>query len=74
MRYLAHEGHVFADGNKRTTFALVQAFLELNGHEIAYISVDAETERAAIMKETAEGKRSLNQVRRWLESVVQKKP
>lgn len=73
MRYLAYEGHVFADGNKRTTFALVQALLELNGFEIPHGSGEAETERAEMMKETAIGKHSLNQVRRWLERMVRKK-
>ena len=74
MRYLAYEGHIFADGNKRTTFALVQALLELNGYEIRSVDEKTETERAAMMKEIAEGKHSLNHVRRWLERVVQKKP
>jgi death-on-curing family protein len=72
-RYLAHEGHIFADGNKRTTFTLVKALLELNGYTIPYVSDEVEIERAKFMKEIAQGKHSVTHICNELRKMTVKK-
>lgn len=55
--------HPFVDGNKRVAYAAAGIFLELNGWRI-----QAETEEAVtFMLEVAEGKRSKEEIRIWLE-------
>jgi len=73
LRYLAYQGHIFTDGNKRTAFALSRAFLELNGYTMSAGDEKDQKARARMMKEIAEGRHSLSHVFKWLGKSVERK-
>ena len=54
--------HVFSDGNKRTAFLTVGAFLGLNGHDLSVSDVVAYRMVMAV----AQKKKSLDQIAVWL--------
>ncbi|MCX6770575.1 MAG: Fic family protein [Candidatus Micrarchaeota archaeon] len=73
LRYIAYQGHIFTDGNKRTAFALARAFLELNGYTMPAGGEESQEGRARMMREIAEGRHSLSRVLKWLEKSVERK-
>ncbi|OIO20627.1 hypothetical protein COV61_00730 [Candidatus Micrarchaeota archaeon CG11_big_fil_rev_8_21_14_0_20_47_5] len=68
LYHLAFDAHAFVDGNKRTALSTTQAFLSLNSYSISVGIGEGET-MARFIKETAEGKQSINSICRWLKSV-----
>ena len=71
--HLAYDAHIFADGNKRTAFAATAGFLEMNGYEMRLDGEESQLRQAAMMKETAEGKRSISYVFKWLKGICANK-
>lgn len=74
LYHLAYDAHVFADGNKRTALTSTLFFLHHNGlgFPSETDSKEKQEEIAGFMKDTAEGKKSLSAVYRWLDLVVVK--
>ncbi len=70
LKKLAYEAHVFADGNKRTTFVCVWTFLEINGYLLPHDGEKGQEERAKLMKDAAEGKLPIGAIYRWLKRNV----
>ena len=60
--YAIARGHVFNDGNKRTAFVSMVAFLELNGHGLGV----PEGEVPDTMVAVAEGDMKLPELAQWL--------
>ena len=57
--------HIFHDGNKRTGFEVMRAFLILNGY---YLRIDKETTKKAL--DIARGEVSVTDLAKWLEAKV----
>lgn len=70
--HLAYDAHIFTDGNKRTALAGTASFLAMNGYEIM-ADEGGQAQRAAIMKEIAEGKKSVSYIFKWLKKIVARK-
>lgn len=67
------QAQAFVDGNKRTAFAALKLFLNLNGHDLFVdpLTCARELERVA----EAEDRRTAGQAfETWLRSVVQQRP
>jgi death-on-curing protein len=62
------QGHVFNDGNKRTAFAVMDNFLQVNGYELN--SPPAET--TEMMVDVAEKKISSKKLAAWLKKYSKK--
>lgn len=63
------EGHSFLDGNKRTSFLAATAFIN-NNLATNYVIEIVEYEKSIeFLKHVAEGKKSFNEVYKWLESI-----
>jgi death-on-curing protein len=62
------QDHPFADGNKRTAYAVVDAFLRRNRHALAATP----EEGMAFMLEVARGERDVEDVAEWLRSRLEK--
>ncbi len=65
--HIAFDFHIFADGNKRTALATAQLFLVLNHYSISIPSGDWK-KAEEMVKQTAQGKRSINSIYNWLKS------
>lgn len=61
--------HAFLDGNKRTSFAAVDAFLRLNGY---YLEVDPLETCNFINDSLAKREFRIGQIREWLQKHAQK--
>jgi death-on-curing protein len=72
LHHLAHTGHVFADGNKRTAITATLFFLDLNGVDARFGSVEAQDELARVVKETAAGRHTVSYLSKWLKGKVLK--
>ncbi len=66
LYHLAFDAHAFADGNKRTALLSTAAFLAMNSYYLSLDGDEKQVEQARIMKETAEGKTSINFLAKWL--------
>ncbi len=68
LDYLANKGHVFIEGNKRTSLSATASLLKLNGY-----SVNQDDEQTAgFVLEVAQGKRSLSEIQKWLKQNIKK--
>ncbi len=67
---------MFADGNKRTTFILLNSFLEFNGYflsdSLLPMSDEQQAKLADFMRSVAAGKKSVNAIFDWLKKNVTK--
>lgn len=72
LYHLAFDAHAFMDGNKRTALFAAFAFLQANGYEFADAGEVSQRERAAFVKEVAEGKKSVQAVAKWLDEHCRK--
>ena len=63
-------GHCFPDGNKRVALAVIDVFLQLNGHELTASEVEA----VWAMRELAAGALSERQLADWIEAHCQRLP
>lgn len=72
LYHLAFDAHVFADGNKRTALLSASAFLSLNSYHLILGTDEIQVRQAQIMKETAEGKKSISFLANWLREVSKK--
>ena len=73
LYHLAYDAHVFTDGNKRTALVSTSFFLSINHFAIMFNADnhEAEEERMAkLVKDIAEGKKSISAAHKWLKSVV----
>lgn len=58
------QDHPFADGNKRTAFSVADGFLARNGFRVAATA----DEVTSFMLDVAQGKTTLRQIARWIET------
>lgn len=65
LYHLTFDAHVFMDGNKRTAYLSVAWFLFDNGYQIT-LPPDDQDEGILLMREIAEGRRSISSICRWL--------
>ncbi len=72
LYHLAYDCHAFADGNKRTALLATAAYLGMNDYAIVVNNEDDQEEMAKLMKDAAEGKRSINAVYRWVRKSIRK--
>ncbi len=74
---MAYTAHVFADGNKRTTFLFLNSFLFINGYVLKDTLLPVQDEQQAkladFMREVAAGKKSINAIYDWLKTNVVKR-
>lgn len=63
--HLAYDYHAFMDGNKRTALVSCFSFIEWN-IERYDSGVFGDEEKALFVRETAEGKKSISAIERWL--------
>lgn len=63
-------GHCFPDGNKRLALAVLDVFLQLNGHEL----VAAEPDAVVVIRGLAAGELSEADLARWIEENSRKRP
>ncbi|MFA6489129.1 MAG: Fic family protein [Candidatus Micrarchaeia archaeon] len=71
LYHLAYNCHAFADGNKRTALISTTIFLNMNSWGV-FVSEDKQGEMAKLIKDVAEGSKSVSAVYRWLDSVSKK--
>jgi len=73
LYHLAYDAHVFTDGNKRTALVSTSFFLSINHFAIAFAEDNYENEEermAKLVKDIAEGKKSISAAYKWIKSVV----
>ncbi len=66
LYHLAFDCHAFSDGNKRTALFATATFLSLNSTAIVVENDEKELELAGMVKDAAEGKKSISAVCKWL--------
>ena len=64
--YSIVHNHVFQDGNKRTGYALLDYFLDMNGYGLKA----SENEKYNFLNNVASGKYSLEDTKKWFEGKI----
>jgi death-on-curing protein len=67
LRFMAHEGHIFIEGNKRTSYSAAEAFLRENGYEIGY---NDHSEALLLVLGAAKGEIGIGTIAEWLRKNV----